>query len=58
MSFMDKLKAMFSGGSADDHAGHDHTHDHDHAGHDHSAHDDSHEPAAPPLPDEDESRPA
>jgi hypothetical protein len=43
MSLMDKLKSMFSGGSADDHAGHDH--DHDHAGHDHS-----HEPVAPPVP--------
>lgn len=40
MSFMDKLKSMFSGGSSngDDHAGHDH------AGHDHS-----HEPVAPPA---------
>lgn len=68
MSFMDKLKSMFSGGSShDDHAGHDHAHDH--AGHDHS-----HEPVAPPMPpadpagmptgepaaagDDDESRPA
>ena len=41
MSIMDKLKSMFSGGSADDHA----DHDHDHAGDDHS-----HEPVAPPLP--------
>ena len=41
MSLMDKLKSMFSGGSADDHAGHDHDHD----GHDHS-----HEPVAPPMP--------
>ena len=61
MSFMDKLKAMFSGGSADDHAGHDHA-GHDHAGHDHdhdhSGHDHSHEPAAPPLPPEGEDRPA
>jgi ABC-type Zn2+ transport system substrate-binding protein/surface adhesin len=39
MSFMDKLKAMFSGGSDshdhshDDHSheGHDHDHDHDHS---------------------------
>ncbi len=38
MSLMDKLKSMFSGGSADDHA------DHDHSGHDHS-----HEPVAPPA---------
>ena len=43
MSLMDKLKSMFSGGSADDHADHDHADDH--AGHDHS-----HEPVAPPLP--------
>ena len=42
MSFMDKLKSMFTGGSADAHAGHDHSHD--------DAHDHSHEPAAPPLP--------
>lgn len=40
MSLMDKLKSMFSGRSADDHA----DHDHDHAGHDHS-----HEPVAPPA---------
>ncbi len=42
MSFMDKLKSMFSGGSSngDDHTGHDH----DHTGHDHS-----HEPVAPPA---------
>ena len=46
MSFMDKIKSWFSGGSsagADAHAGHDH----DHAGHDH---DHSHEPAAPAMP--------
>ena len=44
MSFMDKIKSWFSGGSsagADAHAGHDHAgHDHDH----------SHEPAAPATP--------
>jgi len=43
MSFMDKIKSWFSGGSsagADAHAGHDH------AGHDHH----SHEPAAPARP--------
>ena len=45
MSLMEKLKSMFSGGSADEHADHDHDHDHD--GHDH---DHSHEPVAPPLP--------
>ena len=39
MSLMDRIKSIFSGGSADDHAGHDHS------GHDHS-----HEPAAPPMP--------
>jgi hypothetical protein len=39
MSLMDKLKSLFSGGSADDHAGHDHS------GPDHS-----HEPAAPAMP--------
>ena len=51
MSLMDKLKSMFSGGSADDHAGHDHDHsDHDH---DHSDHDHSHEPDAPPMPQAD-----
>ena len=35
MSVMDKIKSLFSGGSAastDDHAGHDHSgHDHDHS---------------------------
>ena len=35
MSIMDKIKSLFSGGSAastDDHAGHDHSgHDHDHS---------------------------
>lgn len=43
MSFMDKIKSWFSGGSsagADAHAGHDH------AAHDHH----SHEPAAPAMP--------
>ena len=38
MSLLDKLKSMFTGGSSDTHAGHDHSHDH------------SHEPVAPPLP--------
>ncbi len=42
MSLMDKLKSMFTGGSSDTHAGHDH------AGHDHS-HDHSHEPPLPPA---------
>jgi hypothetical protein len=45
MSLIDKIKSLFSGGSAattDAHAGHDHA-GHDHAGHDH---DHSHEPAA------------
>ena len=41
MSFMDKIKEMFSGGSDDDsHAGHDHSHeghDHSHDDHDHAA---------------------
>ena len=45
MSFMDKLKSMFSGGSSDAADAHA---DHDHAGHDHS-----HEPVAPPLPQAD-----
>jgi len=48
MSLMDKIKSLFSGGSAagaDDHAGHDH------AGHDHAGHDHSHEPAAMPSSD-------
>ena len=41
MSFMDRIKSLFSGGSsdADGHAGHDHSE----AGH-------SHEPVAPPMP--------
>lgn len=43
MSLLDKIKSLFSGGSSDSHAGHDHSH-HDHAGHDHA-----HEPAAPPA---------
>lgn len=43
MSFMDKIKSWFSGGSS---AGAD-----AHAGHEHAAHDDhSHEPAAPVMP--------
>ena len=41
MSLMDKLKAMFSGGSSDADA---------RAGNDHPAVDHTHEPAAPPLP--------
>lgn len=46
MSFMDKIKSWFSGGSS---AGAD-----AHAGHDHAAHDDhSHEPAAPAMPSAD-----
>lgn len=47
MSFLDKLKAMFSGGSST--TEHDH-HDHSHEGHDHShdAMDDV--PAAPAAP--------
>jgi hypothetical protein len=47
MSFIDKLKAMFSGGSST--TEHDH-HDHSHDGHDHShdAMDDV--PAAPAAP--------
>jgi len=37
MSFMDKLKAMFSGGSSTSEHDHSHDgHDHSHAGHDHS----------------------
>ena len=43
MSLLDKIKSMFSGGSAHDHA------DHDHASHDHAGHDHSHEPVAPPV---------
>ncbi len=43
MSLMDKIKSLFSGGSA---AGAD-----DHAGHDHAGHDHSHEPAAMPSSD-------
>jgi hypothetical protein len=42
MSFMDKVKSFFSGGSS---AGAD-----EHAGHDHSAHDMPSEPAAPMPP--------
>ena len=45
MSFMDKLKAMFTGGS-DEH-GHSHDgHPHDVHGHDHQEHDHSHDAAA------------
>jgi hypothetical protein len=40
MSFMDKIKSWFSGGSSPD----------AHAGHDHSAGDHSHEPVTPPMP--------
>ena len=39
MSFLDRIKALFSGGSADARAGHEH-----------SAADHSHEPVAPPMP--------
>ena len=57
MSLMDKIKSLFSGGSAtDSHAGTDHDHgDHDHSGHDHA-----HEPAAstPPAEPESEDKPA
>lgn len=42
MSLMDKIKEMFSGGSAD------RKDEHDHSGHDHAGHD--HEPAAPMPP--------
>ena len=51
MSLIDKVKSLFSGGSATDahdHAGHDHS-DHDHS-HDHSDHDHSHDSAIPPVP--------
>jgi len=41
MSFMDRIKGLFSGGSSDADA---------HAGHDHSGADHTHEPAAPPTP--------
>jgi len=52
MSFMDKIKAMFSGGSA---AEHDHSHDghdHSHDGHDHAHADHSHDAMddVPPMP--------
>jgi hypothetical protein len=53
MSLLDKIKSMFSGGSSDstaahdhDHAGHDHA-GHDHAEHDHAGHDHTHDPVAP-----------
>ncbi|HXH87878.1 MAG TPA: hypothetical protein VNI55_04660 [Gaiellaceae bacterium] len=52
MSFMDKLKAMFSGGSAAEH-GHSHDgHDHSHDGHDHSNADHAHDAMddVPPMP--------
>lgn len=63
MSFMDKVKSFFSGGSAagtDEHAGHDHSgHDHDHS---HEAPmppaDPMGAPMAEPTPDEGEDRPA
>lgn len=67
MSFMDKVRSWFGGGSSDAgdaHAGHEHS-AHDHSAHDHSAHE--HTPAPPaapadpagmpttqPAPDEDE----
>jgi len=41
MSFMDRIKALFSGGSGDGDA---------HAGHDHAGAADTHEPVAPPMP--------
>jgi hypothetical protein len=41
MSLMDRIKGLFSGGSADADA---------HAGHDHSDPDHTHEPVAPPMP--------
>lgn len=50
MSIMDKLKAMFSGGSS---AEKDHSHDghdHSHAGHDHAMDDAPPTPAAPMDP--------
>jgi hypothetical protein len=60
MSLMDKIKSLFSGGSAADAD--------DHAGHDHSGNDHSHEPAGAMPPAEqggmptsdasDEDRPA
>ena len=56
MSFMDKLKTMFSGGSSASEHDHDHSHeghDHSHDGHDH-AHDHAHAidemPPAPAAP--------
>jgi hypothetical protein len=42
MSLIDKVKSLFSGGSAAD--------AHDHAGHDHSDHDHSHDSSIPPVP--------
>lgn len=41
MSFMDRIKSLFSGGSSDGDA---------HAGHDHSSAGHTHEPVAPPQP--------
>jgi hypothetical protein len=41
MSFMDRIKGLFSGGSSDADAD---------ADHDHSAADHTHEPVAPPAP--------
>ena len=56
MSLLDKIKSMFSGGSDDAAAGHDHSgddHDHEHG------HDDSQDPVQAPDPlAEDESTPA
>ena len=45
MSFMDKLKSLFSGGSSGEH-------DHSHDGHSHEGHDHSHDAMAdvPPPP--------
>jgi hypothetical protein len=51
MSFMDKLKSMFSGDSdTDSHAGHDHSHEgHDHAAHEAKATDAPYVPPAVPV---------
>jgi hypothetical protein len=47
MSFLDKLKAMFSGGPS---AEHDHSHEgHGHEGHSHDAMDDVPPPPAAPM---------
>jgi len=51
MSFMDKIKEMFSGGSsADSHAGHDHSHEgHDHAAEEAHATSAAYDPPAVPV---------